>query len=66
MIDAVVLSRATGKPVKVVWSREDDVRHDKMRPLTAQFLQAGADAAGALVARGGGGWLPPACWLAST
>ena len=50
VIDAVVLSRATGKPVKVVWSREDDVRHDKMRPLTAQFLQAGTDAAGALVA----------------
>jgi len=50
VLDAVLLSRATGKPVKVVWSREDDVRNDKMRPLTAQFLQGALDADGNLSA----------------
>ncbi len=50
VLDAVLLSKATGKPVKVVWSREDDVRNDKMRPLAAQFLQAGIDADGNLSA----------------
>jgi len=50
VMDAVLLSKATGKPVKVVWSREDDVRNDKMRPLTAQYLQAGLDGDGNLSA----------------
>ena len=50
VMDAVLLSKATGKPVKVVWSREDDVRNDKMRPLTAQYLQAGLDGEGNLTA----------------
>ena len=50
VLDAVLLSKATGKPVKVIWSREDDVRNDKFRPLTGQFLQAALDADGNLSA----------------
>jgi len=50
VLDAVLLARAVGRPVKVIWSREDDVRNDKYRPLTAQFLEAGLDAAGNLAA----------------
>ena len=50
VLDAVLLSKATGKPVKVVWSREDDVKNDKYRPLAAQYLQAGLDADGNLSA----------------
>lgn len=50
VLDAVMLSQATGKPVKVIWSREDDVRNDKYRPLAAQYLQAGLDALGNLTA----------------
>lgn len=46
VLDAVLLSKATGKPVKVVWSREDDVKNDKYRPATAQYLTAGLDAEG--------------------
>jgi isoquinoline 1-oxidoreductase beta subunit len=46
VIDAVLLSKETGKPVKVIWSREDDVKNDKFRPLTAQYLEAGTDSAG--------------------
>lgn len=50
IIDAVSLAKAVeGRPVKVIWSREDDVRHDKYRPLAAQHLQVGLDADGAIV-----------------
>ncbi len=44
--DALLLAKATGRTVKVIWSREDDVRNDKMRPLTAQYLEASLDAQG--------------------
>jgi len=50
VLDAVLLSKATARPVKVIWAREDDVRNDKMRPLTAQYLTAGLDAEGNLSA----------------
>jgi isoquinoline 1-oxidoreductase beta subunit len=50
VLDAVLLSKATGKPVKVIWSREDDVKNDKYRPLVAQYLQAGLDDLGNLTA----------------
>lgn len=50
IVDAVSLAKAVeGRPVKVIWSREDDVRHDKYRPLAAQHLQVGLDADGAIV-----------------
>ncbi|HUN53270.1 MAG TPA: molybdopterin cofactor-binding domain-containing protein, partial [Candidatus Sulfotelmatobacter sp.] len=48
VVDAVLLARAARKPVKLTWSREDDLRHDKLRPLAAQHLAAGRDAAGAI------------------
>lgn len=50
VIDAVLLAKATGKPVKVIWSREDDVKNDKYRPLTAQYLEAALDEQGNLSA----------------
>ena len=47
IVDAVSLAREDeGRPVKVIWSREDDVRHDKFRPLVAQHIQVGLDADG--------------------
>jgi isoquinoline 1-oxidoreductase subunit beta len=48
--DAVRLSKAAGKPVKLVWSREDDVGHGKFRPSTVQYIEAGLDANGKIVA----------------
>jgi isoquinoline 1-oxidoreductase beta subunit len=39
-----------GKPVKLVWSREDDIAYGKFRPMTAHHIEAGFDAAGKLVA----------------
>src|SRR5712691_4197370 len=48
-IDAVRLSKAVGKPVKLVWSREDDIAFGKFRPMTAHHIEAGFDAGGRLI-----------------
>ncbi len=48
--DALNLSRELGRPVKVIWSREDDVRDGIFRPLAAQYLGAALDADGQITA----------------
>ena len=48
--DALYLSRDLGRPVKVIWSREDDVRDGVFRPLAAQYLRAALDADGRITA----------------
>jgi len=45
-LEAVRVSRAMGAPVKVVWSREDDLRHGHYRPAALSRLRAGIDADG--------------------
>jgi isoquinoline 1-oxidoreductase beta subunit len=50
VIDAVLLAKAVSKPVKLVWTREDDVTGGKFRPMTAHHIEAGFDATGKLVA----------------
>jgi len=42
-VEAAVISKAAGAPVKVVWTREDDVRHDFYRPMSHHRLRAGVD-----------------------
>jgi isoquinoline 1-oxidoreductase beta subunit len=50
IIDAVSLAKEMqGRPVKVIWSREDDVKHGKYRPLAAQHVQVGLDPSGNIV-----------------
>jgi CO/xanthine dehydrogenase Mo-binding subunit len=44
--EAVHCSMHTGKPVKVVWSREDDLTHDFYRPMTYNVLKGAIDASG--------------------
>lgn len=44
--DAVQIAKLVGKPVKVIWSREDDMQHDFYRPATYNRLTAGIDAQG--------------------
>ena len=39
-LEAVELSQATGKPVKVVWSREDDVKHGFYHSIAANYMKA--------------------------
>lgn len=48
--DAVVLSNAIKKPVKVMWTREDDVRNGRFYPLSAHYLRIGFDDGGRLLA----------------
>jgi isoquinoline 1-oxidoreductase beta subunit len=50
-IDAALLAKAVpGRPVKLLWTREDDVRNGKYRPLTAQSIRVGLDADGKILA----------------
>jgi isoquinoline 1-oxidoreductase subunit beta len=44
--DAVEISKAIGKPVKVTWSREDELQHDRYRPLSYCKFVAGVDGQG--------------------
>ena len=50
-IEAAVLSKAMdGKPVKVVWTRDDDLHHDYFHTVSVEHLEAGLDAEGRPVA----------------
>jgi len=46
VLDSVLLSKASGKPVKVMWTREDDIQSGRFRPLYVNRLRAGLDASG--------------------
>ena len=48
--EALETSKAAGAPVKVVWSREDDIRNAQYRPACRHTLRAGLDAGGQPVA----------------
>jgi len=48
VIEAVVASKVSGKPVKLVWTREEDIKYDFFRAATCQRIQAGLDSQGRL------------------
>src|SRR5258708_11537570 len=50
MVPAVQAAKAVGKPVKVIYSRENDMTMDFSRPLTFQKVKAGLDGDGKLIA----------------
>jgi isoquinoline 1-oxidoreductase beta subunit len=47
---AVMASKAVGAPVKLIWTREDDMTHDLFRPPAREAVGAGLDAQGRLSA----------------
>lgn len=48
-VDAVLLSQKARRPVKVVWTREDDVRHDYFRPASVHRIRASVDQDGRII-----------------
>jgi isoquinoline 1-oxidoreductase beta subunit len=54
-VEAAVLAKKTGKPVKVVWSREDDIKFDVYHSVAAMYMKAALGADG-----------KPTAWLQRT
>jgi len=46
VVEAALLSRAVGAPVKVTWTREDEIHHDYYHTVAAQHLEAALDPRG--------------------
>jgi isoquinoline 1-oxidoreductase beta subunit len=50
VMEAAQVSKATGKPVQVLWTREDDMQHDFYRPASYHKLSGAIDSQGNLAA----------------
>ncbi len=50
MVEAALLARETKAPVKLLWTREDDIQHDYFHSVAAEHLEAGLDAGGKVTA----------------
>src|ERR1700722_4671438 len=50
VVPAIAAAKAVGKPVKLIYAREDDMRMDYTRPLTYQKVKVGLDAEGHAIA----------------
>jgi isoquinoline 1-oxidoreductase beta subunit len=61
-VDAALVAKAVGKPVKLILSREDDMWSGTLRPMTVQRIEAGLDATGDLV----GAWWASRWAISST
>ncbi|MEI8396552.1 MAG: molybdopterin cofactor-binding domain-containing protein [Rhodospirillaceae bacterium] len=45
-VEAALLSKAVGRPVQLIWSREEDMRHDFYRPASLTRAMVGLDSSG--------------------
>lgn len=50
VMDAIALSKEAKRPVKMMWTREDDVHNGHFHPLSAHYIRAGLDQSGKVVA----------------
>ena len=50
VVEAAMIAREVGKPVKVTWTREDDIKYDYYHAVSAQRMEAGFDADGNVTA----------------
>jgi len=58
VVEAALLAKQIGKPVKVTWSREDDIRHDYLHAVCDTQLKAALDRNGKITAWQGSAALP--------
>ena len=50
IIEAAEIAKATGKPIQLVWTREDDIQQGPFRPASLMRIKAGVDTDGNLIA----------------
>jgi isoquinoline 1-oxidoreductase beta subunit len=50
VVEAALVAKEVGAPVRLQWTREDDIRHDYYHTVSAQRLTAGLDDSGKVVA----------------
>ncbi len=48
IVEAALLARAAGSPVKLIWTREDDLQYGMFRPMSLQRMQASVDDEGSI------------------